>query len=69
MDCSDASLFWQCVNNALERAFNLYKNNPEKWQQLVQNDMNIDFSCESSAAHYEELYAKSVARARATNQP
>ncbi|KAM4112186.1 hypothetical protein ACJW30_05G121800 [Castanea mollissima] len=59
----------QSVNNALERAFNLYKNNPEKWQQLVQNDMNIDFSWDSSAAHYEELYAKSVARARATNRP
>ncbi|KAK4589300.1 hypothetical protein RGQ29_020056 [Quercus rubra] len=59
----------QGINNALERAFNLYKNNPEKWQQLVQNDMNIDFSWESSAAHYEELYAKSVARARATNRP
>lgn len=55
----------QGVNNALERAFNLYKNNPDIWKQLVQKDMNIDFSWDSSAAHYEELYSKSVARARA----
>ncbi|XP_041025544.1 probable starch synthase 4, chloroplastic/amyloplastic isoform X4 [Juglans microcarpa x Juglans regia] len=55
----------QGVNNALERAFNLYKNNRDIWKQLVQKDMNIDFSWDSSAAHYEELYSKSVARARA----
>ncbi|XVE88345.1 hypothetical protein DITRI_Ditri19aG0062200 [Diplodiscus trichospermus] len=54
----------QGVNSALERAFNLYKNK-ESWQQLVQKDMNIDFSWDSSASQYEELYAKSVARARA----
>lgn len=61
----NASLFWQGVNKALERAFNLYKNNPDIWKQLVQKDMNIDFSWDSSAAHYEELYSKSVARAKA----
>lgn len=49
----------------MERAFNLYMNNPENWQQLVQDVMNIDFSWELSAAHYEELYSKSAARARA----
>ncbi|XP_021676304.1 probable starch synthase 4, chloroplastic/amyloplastic isoform X2 [Hevea brasiliensis] len=53
------------VNSALERAFNYYRNNPEGWQQLVQKDMKIDFSWESSASQYEELYSKSVARARA----
>ncbi|KAF2314662.1 hypothetical protein GH714_028333 [Hevea brasiliensis] len=50
------------VNSALERAFNYYRNNPEGWQQLVQKDMKIDFSWESSASQYEELYSKSVAR-------
>lgn len=63
---SNASLFCQGLNIALERAFNLYRNDPESWQKLVQKDMTVDFSWESSAAHYEELYAKSVARARAT---
>ncbi|XP_007025145.2 PREDICTED: probable starch synthase 4, chloroplastic/amyloplastic isoform X2 [Theobroma cacao] len=55
----------QGVNSALERAFNLYKNDKASWQRLVQKDMNIDFSWDSSASQYEELYAKSVARARA----
>ncbi|XP_021295195.1 probable starch synthase 4, chloroplastic/amyloplastic isoform X2 [Herrania umbratica] len=55
----------QGVNTALERAFNLYKNDKASWQRLVQKDMNIDFSWDSSASQYEELYAKSVARARA----
>ncbi|KAK8976790.1 hypothetical protein V6N11_047560 [Hibiscus sabdariffa] len=55
----------QGLNGAMERAFNLYKSDNETWQQLVRKIMNIDFSWESSATQYEELYAKSVARARA----
>uniref|UniRef100_A0A6N2M7E6 starch synthase n=1 Tax=Salix viminalis TaxID=40686 RepID=A0A6N2M7E6_SALVM len=52
------------VNSALDRAFNYYRNNTEVWQQLVQKDMNMDFSWELSATQYEELYLNSVARAR-----
>ncbi|KAG5154828.1 hypothetical protein JHK82_012797 [Glycine max] len=55
----------QGLNGALVRAFNLFNNNPESWKQLVQKDMNIDFSWETSSAQYEELYLKSVARAKA----
>ncbi|XP_068664595.1 probable starch synthase 4, chloroplastic/amyloplastic isoform X2 [Aristolochia californica] len=55
----------QGVNSALERAFDYYTNEPESWQQLVQKDMKIDFGWDSSAAQYEELYEKSVARASA----
>ncbi|XP_077250958.1 starch synthase 4 [Tasmannia lanceolata] len=55
----------QGVNGALERAFNLYMKNTESWKELVQRDMKIDFSWDSSAEQYEELYEKSVARARA----
>ncbi|KAK7363272.1 hypothetical protein VNO77_05408 [Canavalia gladiata] len=58
----------QGLNGALVRAFNLWRNSPESWKQLVQRDMNIDFSWESSAAQYEELYIKSVARARAAKR-
>lgn len=58
----------QGFNNALERAFYLYKNNIDGWKQLVQKVMGVDFSWESSAALYEELYAKSVARARAAKR-
>ncbi|XP_050368362.1 probable starch synthase 4, chloroplastic/amyloplastic isoform X1 [Argentina anserina] len=54
----------QELNGALERAFRHYLSNPESWRQLVQKDMNIDFSWDTSAAQYEELYSKLVARAR-----
>nr|QEU57404.1 soluble starch synthase [Agave tequilana] len=53
------------LNGAMERAFDCYMNRHEVWQQLVQKDMRIDFSWGSSAAQYEDLYEKAVARARA----
>lgn len=56
----------QGVNGALQRAINHYKNNRDSWQQLIERVMTIDFSWESSASQYEELYERSVARARAT---
>ncbi|CAL0329582.1 unnamed protein product [Lupinus luteus] len=52
------------INGALDRAFNLYMNNPEIWQQLVRKDMNMDFSWDTSAAQYEDIYSMSVARAK-----
>ncbi|KAK8608093.1 hypothetical protein V6N13_023527 [Hibiscus sabdariffa] len=55
----------QGINSALERAFDLYKNNKQRWKQLVQRDMNMDFSWDSSASRYEELYSESLSRARA----
>ncbi|XP_027920505.1 probable starch synthase 4, chloroplastic/amyloplastic isoform X2 [Vigna unguiculata] len=58
----------QGLSGALVRALNLFKNNPERWKQLVQKDMNIDFSWETSSAQYEELYLKSVARAKASKR-
>ncbi|KAF3328422.1 putative starch synthase 4 [Carex littledalei] len=58
----------QSLNGAMERAFKYYKKNPEVWQELVKRAMTIDFSWESSASQYEELYHKSLARARAFAQ-
>ncbi|XP_020577383.1 probable starch synthase 4, chloroplastic/amyloplastic isoform X2 [Phalaenopsis equestris] len=55
----------QELNNAMERAFNYYRKSPENWQNLVQKIMRMDFSWESSAQQYEELYQKTVIRARA----
>ncbi|XP_030517253.1 probable starch synthase 4, chloroplastic/amyloplastic isoform X1 [Rhodamnia argentea] len=55
----------QGANGALERAFNHYNNDPQSWQQLVHKVMNIEFSWDPSASQYEELYLRSVARARA----
>ncbi|XP_051128848.1 probable starch synthase 4, chloroplastic/amyloplastic isoform X2 [Andrographis paniculata] len=54
----------KAFNNALERALHHYNNYGDDWKQLVQKVMNIDFSWESSASLYEELYQKSVSRAR-----
>ncbi|KAK6150057.1 hypothetical protein DH2020_017582 [Rehmannia glutinosa] len=58
----------QGFNNALERAVYRYNNDVDGWKQLVQKDMSIDFSWDTSASLYEELYAKSVARARGANR-
>ncbi|KAK9696935.1 hypothetical protein RND81_08G005600 [Saponaria officinalis] len=58
----------QGLNSALDRALDYYKNNRDSWEQLVEKVMRIDFSWDSSASQYEELYAKSVARARAARQ-
>lgn len=60
--------FWQGIDGALVRAINLFRDDPESWKQLVQKDMNIDFSWDSSAAQYEELYLKSVTRGRAVKR-
>ncbi|KAK4347338.1 hypothetical protein RND71_033677 [Anisodus tanguticus] len=51
-------------NAAIERAFNYYMNDAETWKELVQKDMSMDFSWDSSASQYEELYEKAVLRAR-----
>ncbi|KAF3785625.1 putative starch synthase 4 [Nymphaea thermarum] len=56
----------QGLSYALDRAFNYYKRSPEKWLQLVKRAMTIDFSWEPSAKQYEELYERSLARARAS---
>ncbi|VVB12621.1 unnamed protein product [Arabis nemorensis] len=56
----------QGLNYALERAFDHYKKDEEKWKRLVEKVMSIDFSWGSSATQYEELYTRSVARARAS---
>lgn len=56
------------LNGAMERAFNCYLKRHEIWQELVRKDMRIDFSWDSSAAQYEELYENAVARARAASK-
>ncbi|XP_043687336.1 probable starch synthase 4, chloroplastic/amyloplastic [Telopea speciosissima] len=55
----------QGVNGALEHAFDYYMKNGESWKQLVQKNMKTDFSWDLSASQYEELYEKSITRARA----
>ncbi|CAM0954378.1 unnamed protein product [Alopecurus aequalis] len=55
----------QGLSSAMERAFNCYTRKPEVWKQLVQKDMTIDFSWDTSASQYEDIYEQAVARARA----
>ncbi|CAN6336988.1 unnamed protein product [Urochloa humidicola] len=55
----------QGFDSAMERAFNYYHRKPEAWKQLVQKDMKIDFSWDTSASQYEDIYQRAAARARA----
>lgn len=55
----------QGLNHALDRAITYYRQKPNWWLQLVKKAMTIDFSWDSSATQYEELYEKALARARA----
>lgn len=55
----------QGLSSAMERAFNYYTRKPEVWKQLVQKDMRIDFSWDSSASQYEDIYQRAAALARA----
>ncbi|CAH9076482.1 unnamed protein product [Cuscuta epithymum] len=57
----------QGLSNALERAFNHFNKKSEGWRELVGKDMSIDFSWNSSASQYEELYQKAAAKARSAS--
>lgn len=54
----------QGLNHALDRAITYYRKKANWWQELVKKVMTIDFSWDSSATQYEELYEKALARAR-----
>ncbi|XP_071696538.1 probable starch synthase 4, chloroplastic/amyloplastic isoform X2 [Rutidosis leptorrhynchoides] len=58
----------QGFNGAFDRAIKHYNNDIEGWQELVHKVMNIDFSWDTSASLYEELYQQSVAKARAARR-
>ncbi|KAG8086189.1 hypothetical protein GUJ93_ZPchr0010g8856 [Zizania palustris] len=55
----------QGLSDAMERAFDYYTRKPDVWKQLVQKDMSIDFSWDSSSSLYEDIYQRAVDRARA----
>jgi starch synthase len=48
----DPEAFWEAMRRALE----MYKHNPDRWSTLVQNCMQQDWSWDRSAAEYEKLY-------------
>jgi len=47
--------FWEAIKRALE-AYGERK----KWEKMVRNGMNADFSWEKSARKYDELYRKAL---------
>lgn len=58
----------QAFNGAFDRAFKYYKNDSEGWEELMKKVMNIDFSWDTSASQYEELYLQSVSKAKAARR-
>ncbi|XP_024531361.1 probable starch synthase 4, chloroplastic/amyloplastic isoform X1 [Selaginella moellendorffii] len=54
----------QGLNYALDRAIKYYLEKPGWWQQLVKKTMRLDFSWDSSADQYIELYRQAINRAR-----
>ena len=55
---SDA--FW----NALRAALHIYHVDPESWRAIQQKGMRSDFSWETSARSYQQLYEWAIARVR-----
>jgi starch synthase len=52
--------FW----GALYQAIQTYAHNPGYWREIQRNGMLSDFSWETSAERYAEIYAWAIARAR-----
>ncbi len=52
--------FW----NALQEALYIYRVDPESWRAIQQKGMTSDFSWETSARAYKQLYEWSMARVR-----
>lgn len=55
------------LNLALDRALNYYVHRREWWQDLVRNAMQMDFSWNTSADQYAELYERAFTRTKATS--
>ncbi|MCG6982847.1 MAG: glycogen synthase GlgA [Deltaproteobacteria bacterium] len=58
-DRYEADSFWHAFMEALH-----FFEQPETWQQIMQNGMSADFSWQSSARQYLELYEKTLAEKR-----
>jgi len=50
--------------NALERAIHTYRVDRPAWESIQRNGMMVDFSWESSARGYQQLYEWAIARER-----
>jgi starch synthase len=52
--------FW----NALARALYVYRNHPDQWREIQHNGMTADFTWQTSAERYCELYHWAISRMR-----
>jgi starch synthase len=52
--------FW----NSLQEALYVWRNDPESWRALQRHGMNSDFSWETSARAYQQVYEWAIARVR-----
>lgn len=50
--------------NALREAMHIYRVDPENWRSIQQKGMTSDFSWETSARGYQQLYEWAIARVR-----
>ncbi|TDA67499.1 MAG: glycogen synthase GlgA [Clostridia bacterium] len=50
----------QALWDTLQRALQLFRQEPDAWQQLMKRGMRTDFSWEESARHYEEIYYEAI---------
>ena len=54
----NADEFW----NALARALYTYRNHPDQWSEIQHNGMTADFTWQTSAERYQELYQWAISR-------
>jgi starch synthase len=54
----------RALDGALQRACELYNNEPQSWHNLIATGMRQDWSWGSSARKYSELYEKTLSKAR-----
>ncbi|HBC92157.1 MAG TPA: starch synthase, partial [Pelotomaculum sp.] len=48
--------------HAIKKALQLYREQPEQWQYLVKNAMELDFSWARSGVEYLQLYQEAITR-------
>ena len=51
------------LHDAIKRAIDAYSSR-KKWRAMMQRDMGLDYSWETSARKYVELYEKAMAKSR-----
>jgi len=50
----------EALNGTLHRAVDVFRNQKHDWHQMMINGMTTDWTWESSARKYEQLYEKTI---------